>query len=287
MPMPERFTKPWELIDPTLRHGGIAGELAGQFVGADINDNAQTTNRTVISLFNDLGMFASSISMHPEADVAVNPPRRIVEECLQAMMTFAGDVICNTKTHATKFFSFTHAVPPVSTFGLWPIRFPVKSEFASEFLHFAIGTLIEIAENSCNGFHKNLDPKSANCILEPLYEWKATLMKQRFAIEVPGEISQAELMKLYETINTPNPFYPDVTTATPSKEATAEVKTGMDVLSWVPTEADWTQFARIHLLRYRPERILQPEATRQTTEDVISPDATAADGTAVTQGPNA
>ena len=285
MPMPEKFTIPWVQVDPTLRHGGIPDELAVGWVGPDLNDNTQTQNRDAAYLVYMLGQFATSISMHPEADAEGFPGKRLVEEALSAMDTFTERLVDVTHTHSTKFFSFTHAVPPVSQFRFTPIRYPVRNAFADDFLHYAIGTMVEIAENNRNALHQGFDPNASNILLEAMWNWKATVMKFWFDKEVAGEISSRELNELYEGVSRPQPSYPDVTSDTPSESDTAEALAGLDVLAWVPTASDWTKFAELHSRRYTPERAFQPEGARPTTEDVAHESATNADGTISTDGP--
>lgn len=285
MPMPEKFVKPWSEIDSSLRHGGIADELAVGWVGPDLNDNITTQNRDMAHLVYQLGQYATSISMHPEAEMEGFPGKRLVSESLDAMDTFTERVVDVTHTHASKFFAFTHAVPPVSMFRFTPVRFPVRNQFADDFLHYAIGTMIEIAESNRNSVHQGLDPSAANTIMEALWNWKATVMKFWFDKEVAGEISSRELNELYLGKLRPQPSYPDNSAETPAPDKVAEALTGLDVLAWVPTAADWTKFAELHERRYTPERAFQPEGARPTTEDVAHESATNADGSISTTGP--
>lgn len=283
--MPTKFTKDWEDIDPSLRHGGIPSQTTDGWVGPDLNDNTQTTNRDIQNLVYMLCQIATAISMNPEADAQGFPGRRIMEDALKAMATFVERVVDVTHTHSTKFFAFTHAVPPVSQFKVTPIRYPVRSQFADDFLHYAIGTIVELAESNRNAVHQGLDPNAANIILEALWNWKATVMKYWFDKEVAGEISSAELAELYSNISRLQPSYPDVTAETPSDAAVSVALTGLDVLAWMPTEADWTKFADLQQRRYSPEVIFQPESTRQVTEDVLPAGGVTVSPTS-TGGPN-
>jgi hypothetical protein len=286
MAMPEKFTLPWVDVDPSLRHGGIADELAVGWVGPDLNDNTETQNRDAAYLVYMMGQFATSISMHPEAEAEGFPGKRLVSEALSAMDTFTERLVDVTHTHATKFFSFTHAVPPISQFRFTPIRYPVRNQFADDFLHYAIGTMVEIAENNRNALHQGFDPNASNILLEAMWNWKATVMKFWFDKEVAGEISSRELANLYSGVLRPQPSYPDETADTPSDADTTEALQGLDVLSWVPSDSDWTKFAELHQRRYTPERAFQPEGARPTTEDVAHESATNADGTISTDGPS-
>jgi hypothetical protein len=271
MNMPTKFTKPWPDIDPSLRHGSIPGETAEGWVGPDLGDNLMTTNRDTHRIVYSLSQIATAISMNPEADMQGFPGRRLVEESLMAAATFVEMVVDVTHTHATKFFAFTHAVPPTSVFKVTPIRYPVRSQFADDFLHYTIGTIIELAETNRNAAHQGLDPKASNIILEALWTWKAQVMKFWFDKEVSGEISSRELADLYAGKIRAVPSYPDETSETPEAAAVSDALTGVDVLAWLPTEADWTKFAELQERRYKAEVTFQPEDTRQTTEDVLPP----------------
>lgn len=284
--MPTKFTKDWEQIDPELRHGGIPGQTIDGWVGPDLGDNLTTTNRDTHRIVYSLSQIATAISMNAESDMQGFPGRRLVEETLMAAATFVEMVVDVTHTHATKFFAFTHAVPPTSVFKITPIRYPVRCQFADDFLHYAIGTIIELAETNRNAAHQGLDPKASNIILEGLWTWKAQVMKFWFDKEVSGEISSRELADLYAGITRAVPSYPDQTSETPDSAGVDKALTGIDVLAWLPTPADWTKFAELQERRYKPEVIFQPEDTRQTTEDALPPGGVEPAAGTSTGGPN-
>lgn len=275
MAMPEKYYKPWSEIDPNMTHGGIADEL-GRFVAPDLGDNPTSQNRTLVTIFQEYNLSLMAVSMAPYSDVRGFPDRRLIEECLKVAQTLAERVITNTHTHATKFFSHTHAIPPTEHFKLMPIRYPLGNTFADEFVYWGIGTLVELAENNRNAVHKSLDPAASEVILRGMYSWKADVMKFWFAKEVAGEISDKELDDLFANVKLANPFYPDVTAEKPSEGEVAEALTGLDVLKWLPEENDWTVFAQLRRRRHFPERVLQPEAAMPTTEDVTPHNTTTA-----------
>jgi hypothetical protein len=245
MALPTKFTKPWSAVDPSMQHGGIPGGLSEGWVGADLTDNLSTTNKDIHSTVYWLSQALTAVSMNPEADAQGMPGKRLVEQCLSVARTFTEMVVDCTHTHASKFFAFTHAIPPSNMFKITPIRYPVRSIFAEEFLHYGIGTLIELAENNRNAVHKGLDSQASNVILEATYTWKAGVMKYWFDKEVAGEISTAELENLYMGLTRSVPSYPDVTAETPETGDVAEALSGLDVLAFVPTNADWTKVRRI------------------------------------------
>jgi hypothetical protein len=269
MALPTKFTKPWSAVDPSMQHGGIPGGLSEGWVGADLTDNLSTTNKDIHSTVYWLSQALTAVSMNPEADAQGMPGKRLVEQCLSVARTFTEMVVDCTHTHASKFFAFTHAIPPSNMFKITPIRYPVRSIFAEEFLHYGIGTLIELAENNRNAVHKGLDSQASNVILEATYTWKAGVMKYWFDKEVAGEISTAELENLYMGLTRSVPSYPDVTAETPETGDVAEALSGLDVLAFVPTNADWTKFAELRNRRFEPEAIFQPEAARPATEDML------------------
>ena len=283
MAMPPKYYRPWSEVDPSMTHGGIADEL-GRFVAPDLGDNPTSQNRTMVTIFQEFNLSLTAISMHPYSDVKGFPDRALIEESLKVAQTFAERVITNTHTHATKFFSHTHAIPPTEHFKLMPIRYPLGNTFADEFVYWGLGTLVEIAENNRNALHKSLDPTASEIVLRGMYSWKADVMKFWFAKEVAGEISDAELDELFASLKLPNPFYPDVTSDKPEAGDVVKALTGLDVLKWLPDEPDWTVFAQLRRRRHQPERVLQPEASMPTTEDVTphntmtSPDALSTGG---------
>lgn len=268
--MPTKFVVPWSQIDPNGLHGGLPNVVGDGWVAPDINDNAISTNYDIVGLFNDLMRYGTAVSMHVEADMDALPGQSLVNECLRAANTFFEDVADRTKTQATGMFSFQHAIPPVNKFQLTPVMYPVASTFAMEFLHYTIGTLVSLSENSRNSAHKGLDPEAAHVILGPLYAWKADVMKIWFNYEVEGEISAKELASAMATVRARRVLStPDETDERPADSTMVEVLSGMNVLNWVPATADWALFSDNRMSRYSPERIRQPENSRAVTEDAL------------------
>lgn len=267
--VPEKFSIPWTQYDPNDTHGGIPRGNPADWVAPDLGDNVDTVNADMHSIVLKLCQFGTSISMHPESDMQGLPPKDIVESCLMAASTIIEDVVDVTHTNASKFFSFTTATPPRQVFALTPIRFPVRSEFAKDFLHYVIGSVVQAAESNRNAVHKGLDPKGANIILGPLYAWKANVMKKHFGIEVPGEISSRELSAMYDSLPFTHPGYPDEDESVADAQSVRDALTGRDVLAWLPTEAEWSKFAQIQERRFEPSNIYQPEGRRPTSEDNV------------------
>lgn len=268
--MPEKFYLPWGEIDPSLMDGGIPGELAANFVGPDLGDNPTTMNGDMVSVFNEIRNATQSISMSPEAMKQGTPGRRIVEEGLRALNSIFEKIVDVTHTNATRFHEWNHAVPPNLSFALAPIRFPLRQEFANEFVHFGLGSMVETAEMNRNANHSGIDPNSAEKIIAPFYYWKSKIMKYYFDLEVAGEVSVDELEVLFEGKYRPGPTVslPDDSAERPDGADMTEALTGTDVLQWYPSREDWAVFARLSKERYVPERIFQPEGSLATTEDV-------------------
>lgn len=289
MAMPTKFVRPWVEIDSNLTDGGIPGVLGPEWVAPDIGDNPTSKNHDLIGIFKNLNVMAQSISMHPEAEMEDNPGNGLMSEIFQAITYFFEDVLDRTKTQATAMFSFSHAIPPVDDFVMVPVQFPVRNQTANDFLFYALGTLVEIAENSRNAVHKSLDPAAARTIMAPLYSYKADLMKRWFELEVEGEISVKELNEILAGRKVRRPSYPDESTELPDAAKVAEALKGYDVAVWLPNEQNWTQFADVLERSYKPERVLQPEAYRHTTEDVVPESGYTNTGSPVygSGGPNA
>jgi hypothetical protein len=268
--MPTKFYKPWGEVDPSLKHGGIDGELAPYFVGPDLGDNPITKNTDLVSIFNAVRNVTQAISMSPEAMKQGYPGRRIVEEALRGINTIFERIVDVTHTDANRFFEWMHAIPPNLTFPLAPIRFPLRQEFANQFVHYGLGTLVEVAELNRNANHAGLDPQSADVLIAPLYNWKATVLKYYFDLEVAGELSREEMAELFDGKYRPGPTVspPDDTAERPDTADLTEALTGIDVIQFFPSNEDWANFGRLANERYVPERILQPEGSLSTTEDV-------------------
>lgn len=270
MAMPGRFFKPWAEIDPSLKHGGIPGELEPFFVGPDLNDNPETKNPDLTNIFHTAQNAVRSISMHPNAMKEGYPDRGVVEESLLAVNSMLERIVDVTHTSATKFFTWCHAIPPNLGYSLAPIRFPVRQEYANTFVHYGIGLLVEIAELNRNANHSGLDPQAADRLIAPIYNWKANVIKFYFDHEVAGEISRDEQTELFDGKYRPGPTVsrPDESADRPDSAATTDALSGVDVLQWFPSKEDWAVFGRLQDSRYVPERIFQPEGAYSTTEDV-------------------
>lgn len=269
--MKERFYIPFIEVDPSLLDGGIPGELAPYYVAPDLGDNPTSKNADIVSVFNVARDVIQSISMHPESMKQGQPNRRIVEESLAGINAIFEKIMDNTHTDATNFFNWVHAIPPNLSFPQAPIRFPLRNSFAHEFVHYGLGTLVEIAELNRNASHGGLDPQSADVLVAPLYAWKAKIMKFFFDLEVAGEISRTELNELFEGKYRPGPIVspPDDSAERPDEARLIEALNGKDVIQWAPTKLDWANFAKLNQERYTPERIFQPEGAISTTEDVV------------------
>jgi len=282
--MPTRFTLPWGAVDPNYAHGGISGELQGMFVAPDLGDNWQTKNVDNLKIMNALNEVAASLSMHPDIEMEGYPTRNFVEEMLQAFNYVAEHIVDTTRSSANRHFQWTHAIPPINDYAIRPIRFPVRSQFGIDTLHYLIGNHVECAELNRNCAHSGLTPQDANRLLGPLFEQKAATMKLYFDLEVSGELSMAEVEALMKGKYRPGPSVspPDESAELPDAAAVQEALTGVDVLQWYPTDSHWVTFGRLRDNRYQPERIYQPEGARATTEDVASDSRRKADGSALT-----
>jgi hypothetical protein len=270
--MPTKFTLPWATIDPALKHGGITDALAPYFVGPDLGDNPNTMNGDMVMIFRELSRVTQSISMAPEAMKEGAPGRRIVEEALRGMNTVLEKIVDVTHTDATRFFEWMHAIPPNMVFPLVPIRFPLRQEFANQFVHYGLGLLVEVAELNRNANHAGLDPQSADVLIAPLYNWKANVLKYYFDLEVAGEISRQEMNELFNGKYRPGPTVSraDDSAERPDPDAVNEAMSGIDVVQFFPSLQDWANFGRLAQVRYVPERVLQPEGALSVTEDVAS-----------------
>ncbi len=287
MAMPSKFHIPWGELDPTFRHGGIDGELENQFVSPDLGDNWQTKNVDNLKIFRTLNEVATSISMHHESDKEGYPGRSLVEEVLRGLNLINEQIVDVSKSCSTRFFGWTHAIPPVNDYDVRPVRFPLRNNFAQEVVHYLIGDMVECAELNRNGSHAGLDPQSANVLIAPLYNLKANVIKYYFDTEVAGELSSFELDSIMGGKFRPGPTvsYPDETAELPDAADVIEAMNGADVVQWFPTEPNWVVFGKLARDRYTPERIYQPEGKRSVTEDVAPESGTMADGTPLTQQP--
>ncbi len=283
MAFPTQFYVPWVEVDPSFRDGGIPGELAGQFVAADLGDNMTTRNIDILKIFHVVNAVAASISQHPEADTEDYTQKRLLEECLEGINWILENIVDVTKASNVSQFSWTHAIPPINQFSFQPVRYPVRNAQANEFLHYMLGEMVEVAESSRNAAHAGLDLKCCDMLIAPLYSLKAKIIKYYFDLEVAGELSKDELQGLMVGKRRAGPTVsiPDESTERPDNADILEAMSGVDVIQWFPTAADWVVFATLREARYSPNRLFQPEGSRDVTEDVAFEQKIKADGTPI------
>ncbi len=273
-PLEGGFHIPWSEVDPTLQHGGIAGQLAEGFVAAKLGDNTASKNMDARTVFAVVRDFTASVSMHPEANIEGPPQRGIVEDVLRGLNWVLERLWDRTRSSADVFFTWTHATPPSESFRLRPVRFPLRNEFAHTAIETLLGSMIEIAEMNANAHHTGFDPSSTARMLGPFLVLKANLMRDFFDKEIGGQITAQELATLFAaTSPPPGPTIvpPGQEAPTPTSAAVAVEQQGADVVQWFPTPEDWAVFGRKRDALYKAERIFQPEAAFGTTEDVSPP----------------
>jgi hypothetical protein len=271
MAIPQKFHKPWNEIDPSMAHGGVAGELT-EFVGPDLNDNPKTKNQDIKTIFTAIMTTAASISMAPEANKEGPPGRNIVEETLRALNFIFERVLDRTKTLSTGTFEWCHATPPYEYLMLRPVRYPLRQTFADQVVHYLLGTLVETAEMNRNANHSMLDPNTANRILAPLYHLKSLIAKDYFDVEVSGEISLEEMIAMMVGLKKVGPVIVPAGQSQVLADAgdVAEALSGIDLIQWYPNQQHWTTFGEKMVQMYHAERVWQPEGAYPTTEDVAS-----------------
>lgn len=275
--IPGMFHQPWKDIDPSLQHGGIPGELEGQFVGPRLGDNPKTSNYDAYRVFRLLNDFAAAMSMRPDANVEGPPVRNAVEEFLRGVNLIVEQVYDRTQGDASRVFMWEHATPPNELLRVRPVRFPLRNEFAQEVVHYLLGCQVEIAEMNVNGFHATFDPSSSARILAPLVHLKSNIIKLWFDQEIQGEISAEEIALMMTDKSHPGPVVvpSDASAGLATDAEVTEAMAGVPVLQWFPDAPAWVKFGEKRSAMLKFERIWQPEGASPTTEDV-APESPAA-----------
>lgn len=270
MPLHSEFWQPWSEIDPSLRHGGVEGELGTGWVGPRLGDNLVTKNQDMMMIFNIVRDCSASLSQVPNANVEGPPVRNTLEEILKAWNWISERILDRVTPRANRIFQWTHATPVEDPFKLRPVMFPLRNSMVHECVYYLLGAAVEIAESNANGLHSRLDVQSGARILAPIFHVKANIMRDYFDIEVGGEISTEELELLVGKLepSSPTTVPPGTTAPRPTAEAVATERVGTDVLNWFPSDEDWVKFSEKVGKMYIPERIFQPEGAMRTTEDV-------------------
>lgn len=280
MAIPEKFWQPWAEVDQSGDHGGLPGEL-GEFVAPRLGDNPQTKNVDLHTVFTVIMETAAALSMHPTANLEGPPQRAIVEEVLRGLNLSFERIMDRTRSCSTSFFLWEHATPPYMTYKLRPVRYPLRNVFANHVIFFFLGTLVEVAEVNANGNHTSIDPSTSYRLIAPLHHLKSNIVRDWFDKEVEGEITQAELETLMGGISRPGPVIVPAgqSQESPDEQAVSEALSGIDVMQWYPTAADWAVFGNKFSEMYKAERVWQPEGAGSTTEDVAPQTGTPAGGT--------
>lgn len=283
MGMPEKFYKPWEEIDPELKHGGIPGMLAGEYVGPDLTDNTKTRNRDMKYIFEVIRDCAASLSMRPCADAEGPPDYNTMEEVLKALNWFFERVLDRTIVLSSSSFEFTHAVPPTEYFMLRPIHYPLRNQFMDAVIFYMLGTMVEIAEANRNCNHSNLDPSTAVRVLAPCAHLKKNILKDFFDLEVRGEVTVEELEKMFKGIQQPGPVIVPAgeSAIRPGMGESEGAREGINLFQWYPQANDWDVFGKKNTEMYKPERIWQPEGEITATEDIAPEQPTSAGGSVI------
>jgi len=269
MAVPERFYIPWNQVNgATSLPGGFPGEL-GDFVAADLGDNAQTRNSAAVRLYDAVQEVATTLSTHPYADLQGYPERSMVEESLLGCNSILQKIVDRTQASSDSLYKWVHRTPPYRSFGLMPIRYPVRNPFLSEVVFNLIGLLGEIAEANANTLHRGFDIRTGRQFLRTPLLIKSDIARDFFDIEVAGEISDDELRELFTGITTKVVPRPGDTASAPSAEAVAEAMAGVAIIDWQPSDVHWAVFGKKRDSAFDIERITQPEAGRTTTEDAL------------------
>lgn len=169
-------------------------------------------------------------------------------------------------TRANTLFASTFGGAPPFMYQEYAIRWPDNNRQALSAVMSFVSAIFQIPQVNSNRLDNGVIDSDASIIVRPLYQLKANIMREMFGIEVQGHVSPDELDAIFRDSNLKPPLrsswddkhdsaatlagedslaLTNESAQAPSAETVEQVKAGVEVWTWVPSEANWATFAEI------------------------------------------
>tara|TARA_R100001530_G_scaffold42175_4_gene32124 strand:- start:336 stop:1289 length:954 start_codon:yes stop_codon:yes gene_type:complete len=238
----------------------------GDYLKVNTHGRTHTANEACFDVWNAVNREAQMLSAagFTLTDVV---GKDLVGACLDAINRVFALATSRVVTHANRLYSSTFGGPVPYQYMTIPIRWTGESPEALKYVMKFVETLYQIPQVRSNTIDNGLPSEHASIILQPLFALKADIMKHRFQLEVKGNVSPQELDALFRGSNLMPPLgssfddrrdsvadlaVEDATALanesaqTPTLEISEQIRGGVDVWTWVPSNQNWDTFAELN-----------------------------------------
>lgn len=258
----------------------------GDYFAIETSNNPETRNSSLWNLWDICNREIAKISTTQAAQNTIESKDLLTATFKSISIIFAATVV-RIRTRANDLFTRTYGEPRKRKYEDYPIRWTGESRLALDIVLTLSDAVFAIPQVKCNVLEEGILDNHAALILKPIYSLKARLMREYFAKEIKGEVSIDELEALFAKAKIQPPLLTslldihdtpadldaekikalgDESAIVPTGEQVIQVKSGVEVWTWEPTEADWLICGEI-LKRYENSGVVQipPEPFPFTT----------------------
>ena len=258
--------RPTQFAAWTAADGDILKPMPdGDYLKVSVDGRSHTANEACFDTWNVLSREAQMLSA---GGYTLTPVigKDLVGSTLSAINRCFTSVSARVVTHANQLYSSTFGGPLAYQYMQIPIRWTGESPEALKYVLKFVEALYQIPQVRSNTIDNGLPSEHAAIIMQPLFALKAEIMKLRFRKEVQGDVSPQELDAIFRGSNLQPPLrhsfddHRDSSSITASEDAAAmldesaksptvetaeQAMSGLDVWTWVPSQADWITFGEI------------------------------------------
>ena len=238
----------------------------GTYFQVRLGSHAKTDNLDLWGAWRRMGAEAAKLSAidanrQPELSrelvgMGINGINRCFTDVVTRLITLANDV----------FSGAIHGGPMGRVFEHTPIRWPGENEAGLNVILSMASGMYQIPRMRCTSFDHGITRSAASAIMLPLFQEKGRIMRSYFRKETQGHISPDELDAVFREKDVMPPLsasvrdrhdtaataakedkaaMADESAPTPTDDAMVQIKSGVEIWTWAPSEADWATFARV------------------------------------------
>jgi len=255
---------------------------ASDFVIANIGEHKVTNNSDLWLLIDRVQAEAQSLGNSPAFVQPIVDPQ-FIRDTLLAIDRVRAMAVGMLISQASGFFTRRFGGPSQKAHALAPIMYPGVNRIGAVVVESFLCSLHQAPRVNSNMFDQGLLSEDCATVLHSLISAKGRIMRQLFQKELAGELSPAELTALFEgsTLQPPSQrptgaaALANETVPAPDAAQLTEALSGVDVVTWVPTDGDWAICATV-LKRMTPP----PGPAQLPMEPLAVDDGTLVTGTA-------
>lgn len=241
-------------LDPVLPGGDY---IAVERLGRDV-----TPNVSLVKIYNTLCEAAQRISVLPASRQPLMT-MDLMKSCVSSLNQCFAEIKDHVSAHTHRMFSNTYGQSAHWAFSNVPIRWTGENTDALRMVFDFISAAHQTVFINANNLPQKMAEVHASIVLRPIFDLKARLMQEWFGIEVKGHVSVDELNAMFRNSDIAPPVRRSITDEydrgadheaedaaamghetelVPDEAAMAAATTGVEVFTWVPTDADWAKF---------------------------------------------